>query len=64
MEHFGLYILLTVPTLVAKAVDTTKINAMLKSKMARDIFNLRRYKFGGQEMLKNMKPLKAFLVIL
>ena len=30
---------------VAKAVDTAKINSMLKSKMARDIFNLRRHKF-------------------
>ena len=30
---------------VAKAVDTAKINSMLKSKIARDIFNLRRHKF-------------------
>ena len=30
---------------VAKAVDTAKINSMLKSKMARDIFNLSRHKF-------------------
>jgi SecD/SecF fusion protein len=30
---------------VAKSVDTAKINSMLKSKVARDIFNLRRHKF-------------------
>ena len=30
---------------VAKSVDTAKINSMLKSKLARDIFNLRRHKF-------------------
>ena len=30
---------------VAKSVDTAKINSMLKSKEARDIFNLRRHKF-------------------
>jgi SecD/SecF fusion protein len=29
----------------AKSVDTAKINSMLKSKVARDIFNLRRHKF-------------------
>jgi len=30
---------------VAKSVDTAKINSMLKSKVSRDIFNLRRHKF-------------------
>ena len=30
---------------VAKSVDTAKINSILKSKVARDIFNLRRHKF-------------------
>jgi SecD/SecF fusion protein len=30
---------------VAKAVDTAKVNTMLKSKAARSIFNLRRHKF-------------------
>ena len=30
---------------VMKSVDTAKINSILKSKVARDIFNLRRHKF-------------------
>ena len=45
---------------VAKAVDTAKINSMLKSKMARDIFNLRRHKFLWSREVSDYETSQSF----
>ena len=46
---------------VAKAVDTAKINSMLKSKMARDIFNLRRHKFLWSRDVSEYETSQSFI---
>ena len=45
---------------VAKAVDTAKINSMLKSKTARDIFNLRRHKFLWSRDVEDYETSQSF----
>jgi SecD/SecF fusion protein len=45
---------------VAKAVDTAKINSMLKSKIARDIFNLRRHKFLWSRDVEDYETSQSF----
>ena len=45
---------------VAKAVDTAKINLMLKSKIARDIFNLRRHKFLWSRDVEDYETSQSF----
>jgi SecD/SecF fusion protein len=45
---------------VAKAVDTAKINSMLKSTIARDIFNLRRHKFLWSRDVEDYETSQSF----
>ena len=45
---------------VSKAVDTAKINSMLKSKIARDIFNLRRHKFLWSRDVEDYETSQSF----
>ena len=45
---------------VAKSVDTAKINSMLKSKVAKDIFNLRRHKFLWSRDVSNYETSQSF----